>query len=307
MVRRLFVILSLIILTSCASANMSDGNKGDQSAVSDPIEGVNRATFEFNYFVDGLLLKPVAALYRDLPPPAVRESFDNFLQNLDSPVNFANGLLQGNLDRAGNTLFRFVVNSTVGVLGLFDVAESWFNTPHREEDFGQTLAAWDLGEGPYVMLPVIGPSNTRDSVGRVVDFFLDPLRYVLLIKNSEQELYTARTVSEAVSARAKTIAPLEDIESSSVDFYASVRSLYKQRRDYLIENREDAQSDAKSKNPSNTTKKPKSSGMLKPESKQPDKKAESKPPINLQLTDGTDGTILDGDKLSYAPKFGSVQ
>lgn len=231
--RHFLLSVSVLFLVSCASAGQ---NPGDSSDVYDPLEGLNRATFEFNYFIDGLLIKPVALMYRDLPPPAVRESVDNFLINLESPVNFANTVLQGDMNQAGNTFMRFLINSTFGVAGLFDVATGW-GFPYRQEDFGQTLASWGTGEGGYLVLPILGPSNLRDAAGRVADFFMDPLRYVLLVKNDEEELYMGRAVMTGVSTRARTIAPLDDIEANSLDYYASLRSLYKQRRDYLIDNK----------------------------------------------------------------------
>ncbi len=233
--RKFVLIFGLLFLTACASAT---DTKSVNSGVNDPMEGLNRAMFEANYFLDGLILKPVAALYRDLPPPAVRESMDNFLINLGEPLNFINHSLQANVSGAANTLFRFVVNSTIGLLGAFDVATAWFNTPTQREDFGQTLAYWGVGDGPYAMLPILGPSNTRDTVGKVADYFMDPFRYVVDVRNREEELARARGITDGVSGRASVLAVTDDLEKNSVDYYAAIRSLYKQRRDFLIQNKD---------------------------------------------------------------------
>ncbi len=232
--RKILSVCFCLLLAACASQPQNQGLETTDNG--DPIEGINRATFEFNYFLDGLLLNPVGALYRDLPPPAVRTAMDNVLKNLDEPMNFANTLLQGDVDQAGVTLMRFLINSTVGLLGMIDIAADW-DLPYRDEDFGQTLAVWGMGDSGYVVLPVLGPSTSRDSIGRLVDFFADPFRYIAHHNDEESWIY-GRSILNAASLKAKTIEPLKDIEQNSVDFYASVRSLYKQRRNFLIENKE---------------------------------------------------------------------
>ncbi|TAH32600.1 MAG: VacJ family lipoprotein [Alphaproteobacteria bacterium] len=292
MINRFLIVLCLLALTACASANQP----GEENVVQDPLEGLNRATFEFNYFMDGLLFKPVASLYRDLPPPPVRESMDNFLLNLHSPVNFFNGVLQGDVEHAGNTLFRFLVNSTLGVAGLFDVANNWFNVAYRQEDFGQTLGVWGMGENAYVVLPILGPSNTRDSIGRVADFFMDPLRYILLVHNDESELFMGRAATDGISQRAKTISVLDDIEAGSVDYYSSIRSLYKQRRDYLIDNREVREGPPPLADDKEKTK---SSSIINP--KKEDKK------VNLQLTKDTETSLLNDQDLPATSKTATIQ
>lgn len=277
----------LVLLSACASANQS---MDKDAAINDPAEGFNRATFEMNYFIDGLILKPVGSLYRDLPPPAVRESFDNFLQNLDTPLTFANTVLQGNVNAAKNSFMRFLINSTVGVFGLIDVATDW-GFPYQEEDFGQTLAVWGVAEGPYTVLPVLGPSNTRDSIGKLADLFMDPFRYVVKVRNGEDDLYLARNVSDSISARAKLVGPLEDIEQGSVDFYASLRSLYKQRRDYLIENK-DFHNPKSDNGVDPNADKPQTSPVKKIK-----KSSVESPLLNLQLSQNGESIIFDQIQL----------
>jgi phospholipid-binding lipoprotein MlaA len=228
-------LLAVALLAGCAS------NQGPATAaqeINDPIEPVNRAVFAFNRGVDGLVLKPAATGYRLFVPPEVRSGIGNALTNLKSPVVMANDLFQGNNDRAFIILMRFLINSTIGVLGVFDVADRWGYSVH-DEDFGQTLAVWGMAEGPYLMLPVFGPSNPRDAIGIVVDYFLDPFRYVYL-NTDEEYLNDVRSGIRAVSAREAQLGVIEEIERSSLDFYAAVRSLYRQRRAAEVSNGEAA-------------------------------------------------------------------
>lgn len=151
-----------------------------------------------------------------------------------TPVIFFNDVLQGELERAWITLLRFLINSTIGLAGLHDQAAVW-GFEYHNEDFGQTLAVWGVPGGPYVMLPILGPSNPRDTVGLVVDFLVDPLN--LWLTNTDREPFIfARTGLRAIDARARNYDSLEDLEKSSLDFYAAVRSLYRQRRADEISN-----------------------------------------------------------------------
>ncbi len=196
--------------------------------VNDPAEPTNRAVFAFNQVLDKGVLKPAAGMYRDLMPPAVRTGVHNALDNLRSPVVFLNDLLQGDMDRAGITFMRFLINSTLGVGGLGDPASDMGYAYHNE-DFGQTLAKWGVDDGPYVMLPVFGPSNPRDAVGLVVDFLVDPFNWWAANSGNDFAPY-ARGATRAVDERARNYDTLEDLERSSLDFYATIRSLYRQRR-----------------------------------------------------------------------------
>ena len=200
---------------------------------NDPLEGLNRGIFEFNLVVDRYLIKPVAQAYRALPQPA-QDSVRSFLRNLRTPLVVANDVLQGDMDRAGTTISRFLVNSTVGILGLFDVASN-LGIPYHDEDLGQTLAVWGVGEGFYIMLPVLGPSNPRDLVGMVGEFYADPLNIHLRNEDLDYLIYT-RAGLRGIDARARSIEVLDELERTSLDYYAAIRSLYRQQRDNEIRN-----------------------------------------------------------------------
>ena len=219
-------VLCVAVLVGCA-ASAPEGDAEAQAAIdetNDPIEPVNRAIFSFNQFADGILIKPLALMYRDLTPPPVRRGVRNMLSNLRTPVTLANDLLQGKGGRALVTGERFLINTTVGVGGLMDIASDWGIEGHRE-DFGQTLAEWGSGEGPYLMLPLLGPSNPRDTVGLVVDSVLDPFGYFIPTKYA-----ITRTLVRGIDERERVVDQLDEIERASLDFYATLRSLYRQRR-----------------------------------------------------------------------------
>lgn len=196
----------------------------------DPIEPVNRVIFDFNEFLDGLLLKPLAEGYRVLLPQEARDSIRNFLRNLRTPVILANDLLQADMERAGTTVARFLVNTTIGIGGLFDRAAD-VGYDYHDEDFGQTLGVYGVGGGPYLVLPVFGPSTVRDTGGMVVDIFLDPLTYLA----DDPELFARRGV-EGIDKRERNIETVDDLKRDSLDFYARIRSLYLQQREEEISN-----------------------------------------------------------------------
>lgn len=196
-------------------------------AVSDPLEGWNRLVFSFNDGLDYVALRPIARGYRAITPKFARTGVSNFLSNFDSPVTFANDVLQGKPKRAGTTLARFGVNTTLGVAGLFDVA-SKFGLEEHQEDFGQTLGAWGVGSGPYLVLPLLGPSNLRDFAGWGVDMAFQPLNYA----NGEDapEGRVGKAALTIVSVREANLETVEDLRKSSPDFYVSVRTAYAQAR-----------------------------------------------------------------------------
>ncbi|MBM3564841.1 MAG: VacJ family lipoprotein [Alphaproteobacteria bacterium] len=232
----LLALLVLPALPGCATApDLRDAEaRAEYERINDPIEPFNRAIFALNRAIDKALIRPLATLYRDLVPQAVRDAIGNVLANLGTPVVLANDVLQGEPERAKRTLARFVVNSTVGMGGIADVAAE-MGVPRHTEDFGQTLAVWGVGEGPYLVLPLIGPSNPRDAVGLVADFFTSPLNWYAV--NTGQDWITfAHTGTTALDSRTRHMKALDEVEQTSLDYYAAIRSLYRQRRQDEIRN-----------------------------------------------------------------------
>ena len=227
---RIFATLTAILAGFCLSGCGTPG-----LANNDPYEATNREIFDFNLKVDHWTLRHTAETYIEYVPEPVRNSIHNALTNLDRPVTFANDVLQGEPKRAGQTVCRLAVNSTLGVAGLFDVASS-FGIPDHTEDFGQTLAVWGMGEGPYLMLPLYGPAPPRDAVGLAVDLALDPSNYIRIKRHI---LWAAgRKYLVSLDLRARNMETLDDIERNSLDFYASTRTLYRQYRASEIRNGE---------------------------------------------------------------------
>jgi phospholipid-binding lipoprotein MlaA len=209
-------------------ALVADGSGAQASEPPDPLEPVNRAVLGLNLLVDEWALAPVAGAYRALTPEPVRRSVVNFLGNLRAPVVLANDILQGEGERAANTARRFAINSTLGVLGLFDPASGMGYEPHHE-DFGQTLGVFGVPGGPYLVLPLLGPSNARDSLGRAVD-------YLLMSGYLDADALTAVFGATAVSEREANDELLQSLTADSLDLYATVRSAYAQKRAADIRN-----------------------------------------------------------------------
>lgn len=199
-----------------------------EADANDPFEKTNRAIFDFNNQVDKIVLVPVASAYRAVLPEPVRDSIHSVLQNLNEPIIFANDVLQARPDLASTTLARFVVNSTIGLGGIFDVA-SKANLPFHSNDLGVTFAVWGFGEGPYLMLPVLGPSNVRDAIGEGGDAYGDPGNIVASDYHYVWASF-ARAGTQGIDERSRNIETLADIERTSLDYYATIRSLYRQRR-----------------------------------------------------------------------------
>ena len=202
---------------------------------NDPLEPVNRLIFGFNKVLNDFLIGPIAKGYNLLLPEIARDAVANMFDNANLPVVIANDLLQGELTRGLEAAGRLVVNSTVGVLGLVDVAERLGLEKHKE-DFGQTLAVWGVGEGLYLVLPVFGPSNPRDAFGNLfVDRYFDP--FGLWLSNTDRdEISYAITGARGIITYADVVEELERLEEASVDFYGAIRSLYRQRRAAEIAN-----------------------------------------------------------------------
>ena len=197
----------------------------------DPFETVNRFIFAINETLDIFILQPVAATYRFWFPEFVQDSVRNAIRNLKAPVIFINKLWQGNEDEASETLTRFGINSTLGLAGLFDVAEG-FGYKHHSTDFGVTLGVYGAGPGPYIVLPLFGPSSVRDGIGFGVDTLLDPWPYVLNAANVERdtEILLGRRILDGIDTRSRNIETVEELKRDSVDFYARLRSLFLQKR-----------------------------------------------------------------------------
>lgn len=234
---RLFavLVLSFSVAACAATPNTSDPEAvAEYNEINDPLEPFNRAMFELNRGLDTLILRPAATLYRGFIPPPIQDIVSNFLNNLKTPVVLLNDVLQGEGDRAVTTLSRFAINTTVGVLGFGDPA-SEMGYPDHKEDFGQTLAAWGVDGGPYLVLPILGPSNPRDAVGKVVDTLTDPVWHYA--QNTDKEyIPNERMVAESIDFRAHNMDAIDDLEKTSLDYYAAVRSLYRQVRADAIRN-----------------------------------------------------------------------
>jgi phospholipid-binding lipoprotein MlaA len=198
--------------------------------VFDPLEPVNRAFFLFNDKLYFWLLRPVAKGYGFVVPKPARKCVRNFFHNLTMPVRFVNNLLQGKISRSGTELARFAVNSTVGVAGLWDPARNWLEITPSEEDLGQTLGKYGLGEGFYICWPILGPSNVRDSLGLVGDYFLDPASYLAINNEKEAALALAIWGGEKVNTISLRIGDYEDFKAASFDPYSALRDAYFQQR-----------------------------------------------------------------------------
>lgn len=203
-------------------------------SVNDPLETMNRGIFAFNEVFQDVLLRPVASFYKAVFPEMVRDGIHNALSNLRSPVVLANDLLQGEGGRAVITTERLVINSVAGLGGLIDVAEKMGIKGHSE-DLGQTLAVWGVGEGFYLVLPILGPSNPRDGLAKLGDHYLDPVS--LWADNTDRdEIGWTRTLLGGVDTYSLVMDDIEKLKETSIDYYAAVRSITRQRRQAEIMN-----------------------------------------------------------------------
>ena len=224
------VLAGLSVVALCVAAPV---NAFAQDAVYDPWEGTNRNLFAAHEAIDKAVVAPVARGYRAVTNQPIRNGVTNFLRNLRSPAIFANDLLQGEVKRAGVTAARFGVNSTVGLLGVFDTAED-IGLEFHDEDFGQTLAVWGVSEGPFVWVPVMGPTNLRDGAGRFVDVALNPLTWAEF--DGDDTFRTTNGVVTGVATREGLLDTVDAVRSDSVDPYVTFRSSYDLLRASAIEN-----------------------------------------------------------------------
>jgi len=240
--KKIFItsFISLILSFSVNAGTDGENNLSKNSKpVKDCFESVNRATFALNQGLDKVLFKPIAKTYRVLPSP-VRTGTSNVIVNLSSLITIPNNVLQGEFKTAGINTGRFAVNTTIGILGIFDVAKKMGFSKYEKEDYGQTLGVWGVGAGCYLVLPVLGPSTVRDTAGSFINIVGgDPYYNASTHGNNEyldRSDYMLTKALTAVDFRAKNLETLENLEKNSLDFYASVRSLYLQDRQRKITN-----------------------------------------------------------------------
>ncbi len=253
MVRKFIIILIFAMFAQVGSLNagttgseeLKKKSSSSQDTTGECFEGVSRAMFKLNHGLDTAIFEPVAKGYRALPAP-IRKATGNFTGNLRSLLTLSNNLLQGDFRKAGDTAGRFAINTTVGILGIFDPATKLGFEDHGKEDFGQTLGVWGTDSGCYFVLPILGPTTARDAVGLVGNIFLDPVYQITHnteIRNgvvgngnySEHNYYYYRGTN-AVDFRAKNIESWDSLEENSIDLYASLKSLYLQNRKQKIAN-----------------------------------------------------------------------
>ncbi len=222
---------ALLALPACSSLPQTQAERAEAKALNDPIESVNRTIFDVNDFLDRLLLRPIAELYRVTVPPPLRDRISSILKNMGEPVIMANNLMQGRVKNAGTTLSRFFINTTAGVGGMFEVA-SGYGFQRQTGDFGQTLHTWGLGEGPYLVLPLFGPSNVRDAIGLGVDTVMSPWKYAVSYGDTEiEDTFTVvDTAASGITRREANIEGYDALREGSLDFYAQMRSVYRQYR-----------------------------------------------------------------------------
>jgi phospholipid-binding lipoprotein MlaA len=235
---RAMALALAVTAAACATPPPADDPEAlaEWRETNDPFEPANRAMFEIHEVADRFVLQPVAEAYRDLLPQPVRNGIRNALGNLRAPVILANDLLQGNVSRARITLGRFMVNSTLGLGGILDVSREW-GVPGHSEDFGQTLAVWGFGEGFYMFVPLLGPSSPRDLLGQAGDAAINPLTW-LGQGAAVDAAGWVRLGLTVVDTREALLEPIDQVRATSLDPYATLRSAYRQRRAFEIENRE---------------------------------------------------------------------
>ena len=243
--KSIFLAFIILLFSLNVFASASDDVKTDsddfettvyEDEVYDPFEGVNRAIFSFNNSADKVVLEPIAKGYKKLPPP-IQSGVGNFINNLKLPLAAVNQLLQGQGKNAMESTGRFLVNSTIGIFGLIDVADD-IGLNQKEEDFGQTLATWGVGDGFYIVLPLFGPSNLRDTTGMLMTMMTDPIN-AYAASQGEAWAIPMRTAANAIDQRSQIIDEVNALRNNSVDYYAAVRSSYYQNRKAAIMNTDD--------------------------------------------------------------------
>ncbi len=247
MIRKLIYLSIFVFFLQTSTANAGSTSEelkgsGSNDTANECFEGFSRAMFKFNHALDGALFEPIAKGYRALPV-GLRKGTSNVVNNLRSLLTLTNNVLQGDFRKAGDTAGRFVVNSSIGILGIWDPATGLGFEDHGKEDFGQTIGVWGSGSGCYFVLPILGPTTARDAVGLVGNMFLDPVYQIthnteVANRSYSEHNYWYYRSTGAVDFRAKNIESFDTIEETSIDLYASIKSLYLQNRNKKISNSE---------------------------------------------------------------------
>lgn len=215
---------ALIVLAACSAP-------GTPGEINDPFEPVNRVSHGFNKGADTVVFRPASQVYGTVVPKPARRSLSNAASNLDTPRSIVNNVLQGNIDDAGHNLFRFVINSTIGVFGLFDPATSDFGLEERETGFGDTLAVWGVRDGAYVELPLFGPSTERDAVGQFVDVLANPIGF---LGDDGDDMSATTSVPSVLNSRYEFADTVDSILYDSADSYAQLRLFYLESRRFEL-------------------------------------------------------------------------
>ena len=237
----LIIITTLALVANTYASSDEDLilKKNQPSEIKECFETLNRGTFALNQGLDNVIFKPIASVYKKIPSP-VKSGVSNSLDNLSNLITIPNNILQGDIGMAVENTGRFVVNTTIGILGIFDVAQYLGFSEYKKEDYGQTLAKHGVGPGCYVVLPILGPSTARDTLGLTANFFGGDPWYNITVRNNTHYFtdfdYYASRVTGGVDFRAKNYDSIENLEKNSLDFYASVKSLYLQDRQQKILN-----------------------------------------------------------------------
>jgi phospholipid-binding lipoprotein MlaA len=231
MLKILGVSACALILTSCSDVTNTpgvtqvDGTAGYAAVDEDPLEPFNRGSFRTHRILDQIVFRPVAKIYQGVVPDTGRTAVSSFLSNITSPVDFVNSVLQGDANNAFATFWRFALNSTMGLGGLYDFAGKEVGLKAREADFGQTMARYGVASGPYLFLPVFGPTTLRDGTGRGVDMVFDPVTWT-----NDNAWSIAEGVATGINFRSENMAMIDDLQDNSLDPYTAFRSAYLQHR-----------------------------------------------------------------------------
>ena len=226
--RAALLALTLFALGACATPPADPAARAEFEKTNDPFEPLKRKIIQFNQFVDRVALKPVAKAYVAVIPQVGRDAIRNFLDNLNLPIIFGNTLLQGQFKRAHDTFARFLTNTTLGLGGFIDIATK-AGVPNHTGDFGQTLYSWGVPDGPYLVLPIFGPSDPRDAVGMGVDGFADPWNR-MATNYHYWYMGLIRGAVDGIDLRARNLQTIDELQRNAIDFYAELRSLWRQHR-----------------------------------------------------------------------------